>query len=36
MRNSDIVSIHLVLGERYKNLFTKKEFRNDEKKFFLN
>ncbi len=26
LKNSDIVSIHLVLGERYKNLITKKEF----------
>ena len=25
LKNSDIVSIHLVLGERYKNLITKKE-----------
>ena len=26
LKNSDIISIHLVLGERYKNLITKKEF----------
>ena len=25
LRNSDIISIHLVLGDRYKNLITKKE-----------
>ena len=25
LKNSDIISIHLVLGERYKNLITKKE-----------
>ena len=25
-QNSDIISIHVVLGERYKNLITKKEF----------
>jgi D-3-phosphoglycerate dehydrogenase len=25
LKNSDVVSIHLVLGERYKNLITKKE-----------
>ena len=27
LKNSDIISIHLVLGERYKNLITKKEFK---------
>ena len=26
LKNSDIISIHLVLGDRYKNLITKKEF----------
>ena len=26
LKNSDVISIHLVLGERYKNLITKKEF----------
>ncbi len=26
IKNSDIISIHVVLGERYKNLITKKEF----------
>ena len=26
LKNSDIISIHVVLGERYKNLITKKEF----------
>jgi D-3-phosphoglycerate dehydrogenase len=25
LKNSDIISIHLVLGDRYKNLITKKE-----------
>ena len=27
LKTSDIISIHLVLGERYKNLITKKEFK---------
>ena len=27
LKNSDIISIHLVLGERYKNLITKKDFK---------
>ena len=36
LKNSDIISIHLVLGERYKNLITKKEIRNDEKNCFHN
>ena len=27
LKNSDIISIHVVLGERYKNLITKKEFK---------
>ena len=36
LKNSDIISIHLVLGERYKNLITKKEIRNDEKNKFSN
>ena len=26
LKTSDIISIHLVLGERYKNLINKKEF----------
>ena len=36
LKNSDIISIHLVLGERYKNLITKKELRDDEKNKFSN
>ena len=35
LKNSDIVSIHLVLGERYKNLITKKEFGMMKKTAFL-
>ena len=35
LKNSDIVSIHLVLGERYKNLITKKEFHMMKKTSFL-
>ena len=33
--NSDIISIHLVLGERYKNLITKKEIEMMKKTSFL-
>ena len=35
LKNSDIVSIHVVLGERYKNLITKKEFGMMKKTAFL-
>jgi phosphoglycerate dehydrogenase-like enzyme len=35
LKNSDIISIHLVLGERYKNLITKKEFEIMKKTSFL-
>ena len=35
LKNSDIVSIHLVLGERYKNLITKKELSMMKKTAFL-
>ena len=35
LKNSDIVSIHLVLGERYKNLITKKEISMMKKTAFL-
>ena len=35
LKNSDIVSIHLVLGERYKNLITKKELGIMKKTSFL-
>ena len=35
LKNSDIVSIHLVLGERYKNLITKKEIGIMKKTSFL-
>ena len=35
LKNSDIISIHLVLGERYKNLITKKEIETMKKTSFL-
>ncbi len=35
LKNSDIISIHLVLGERSKNLITKKEFDMMKKTAFL-
>ena len=35
LKNSDIVSIHLVLGDRYKNLITKKELGMMKKTAFL-
>jgi len=35
LKNSDIISIHVVLGERYKNLITKKEFKLMKKTAFL-
>ena len=35
LKNSDIVSIHLVLGERYKNLISKKELSMMKKTAFL-
>ena len=35
LKNSDIISIHLVLGERYKNLITKKELGMMKKTSFL-
>jgi D-3-phosphoglycerate dehydrogenase len=35
LKNSDIITIHLVLGERYKNLITKKEFEMMKKTSFL-
>ena len=35
LKNSDIISIHLVLGERYKNLITKKELEIMKKTAFL-
>ncbi len=35
LKNSDIVSIHVVLGERYKNLITKKEFEIMKKTSFI-
>jgi len=35
LKNSDIISIHLVLGERYKNLITKKELSMMKKTAFL-
>ena len=35
LKNSDIISIHLILGDRYKNLITKKRNKHDEKNSFL-
>ena len=35
LKNSDIISIHLVLGERYKNLISKKELGMMKKSCFL-
>ena len=35
LKNSDIVSIHVVLGEKYKNLITKKELKIMKKTAFL-
>ena len=35
LKNSDIISIHLVLGDRYKNLITKREFEMMKKTSFL-
>ena len=35
LKQSDIVSLHVVLGERYKNLITKKEFKMMKKTCFL-
>ena len=35
LKNSDIVSIHLVLGEKYKNLITKKEIKLMKKTAFI-
>ena len=35
LKNSDIISIHLVLGDRYKNLITKREFGMMKKTSFL-
>ncbi len=35
LKNSDIVSLHVVLGERYKNLITKKELNLMKKTSFL-
>ncbi len=35
LKNSDIISIHLVLGEKYKNLITKKELDMMKKTAFL-
>ena len=35
IKTSDILSIHVVLGDRYKNLITKKEFKEMKKSSFL-
>ena len=36
LKNSDIISIHVVLGDKYKNLITKKEFQMMKKTSFIN
>ncbi len=35
LKNADIISLHIVLGEKYKNLITKKEFEMMKKNCFL-
>ena len=35
IKTSDVLSIHVVLGDRYKNLITKKEFKQMKKSSFL-
>ena len=35
LKSSDIISLHIVLGEKYKNLITKKEFEIMKKTSFL-
>jgi D-3-phosphoglycerate dehydrogenase len=35
LSNSDIISIHVVLGDRYKNLITQKEFKLMKKSAFI-
>ena len=35
LKNSDIISIHVILGDRYKHLITKKEFDMMKKSSFL-
>ena len=35
LKQSDIISLHVVLGDRYKNLITKKEFKMMKKTCFL-
>ena len=35
LKNSDVISIHVVLGERYKNLITEKEFKMMKKSVLL-
>ena len=35
LKNSDIISIHVVLSDKYKNLITKKELKFDEKTSFI-
>jgi len=35
IKTSDIISIHIVLGEKYKNLITKKDFKMMKKNVFL-
>ena len=35
LKNADIVSLHVVLGDRYKNLITKKELETMKKTCFL-
>ena len=36
IKTSDILSIHVVLGDKYKNLITKKEFKEMKKTSFFN
>ncbi len=36
LKQSDIISLHVVLGDRYKNLITKKEFKMMKKTCFFN
>ena len=35
IKNSDFISLHVVYGERYKDLFTEKEFKEMKKTAFL-
>ena len=35
LKNADIISIHVVMGDRYKNLITKKDFKMIKRSSFL-